>query len=240
MLDAYVPGKHGGTGETFSWELAEEREASHVPLVLSGGLTPENVADGDRRGAAVRASTRRAAPRRRRAARTRRRCTAFIRAVGAGVHAVGGVTDAGRAPLRPLRRPLRPRDADPGARRARARVARGARRRGLQGRARGAAARLRGPPDAALPRRAALGGGRPARSSSSARTCSTPGAHKINNALGQVLLAKRMGKTRIIAETGAGQHGVGDGHRVRAARRSSASSTWAPRTSAASARTSSG
>lgn len=34
------------------------------------------------------------------------------------------------------------------------------------------------------------------------------GAHKINNCVGQVLLAKRMGKTRIIAETGAGQHGV--------------------------------
>ncbi|HET7482463.1 MAG TPA: tryptophan synthase subunit beta, partial [Actinomycetota bacterium] len=34
------------------------------------------------------------------------------------------------------------------------------------------------------------------------------GAHKINNTLGQVLLASRMGKTRIIAETGAGQHGV--------------------------------
>ncbi|MSU04239.1 MAG: tryptophan synthase subunit beta [Pedosphaera sp.] len=34
------------------------------------------------------------------------------------------------------------------------------------------------------------------------------GAHKINNAMGQVLLAKRMGKNRIIAETGAGQHGV--------------------------------
>jgi tryptophan synthase beta chain len=34
------------------------------------------------------------------------------------------------------------------------------------------------------------------------------GAHKINNSLGQVLLARRMGKTRIIAETGAGQHGV--------------------------------
>ncbi|MDK4684680.1 tryptophan synthase subunit beta [Kingella negevensis] len=34
------------------------------------------------------------------------------------------------------------------------------------------------------------------------------GAHKINNALGQVLLAKRMGKNKIIAETGAGQHGV--------------------------------
>ena len=35
------------------------------------------------------------------------------------------------------------------------------------------------------------------------------GAHKINNALGQALLARRMGKTRIVAETGAGQHGVG-------------------------------
>ena len=34
------------------------------------------------------------------------------------------------------------------------------------------------------------------------------GAHKINNAIGQILLAKRLGKKRIIAETGAGQHGV--------------------------------
>lgn len=34
------------------------------------------------------------------------------------------------------------------------------------------------------------------------------GAHKINNALGQAVLAKRLGKTRVIAETGAGQHGV--------------------------------
>ena len=34
------------------------------------------------------------------------------------------------------------------------------------------------------------------------------GAHKINNAIGQALIAKRMGKQRIIAETGAGQHGV--------------------------------
>lgn len=34
------------------------------------------------------------------------------------------------------------------------------------------------------------------------------GAHKINNSLGQALLCRRMGKKRIIAETGAGQHGV--------------------------------
>lgn len=38
------------------------------------------------------------------------------------------------------------------------------------------------------------------------------GAHKINNVLGQVLLAKKMGKTRVIAETGAGQHGVAHGY----------------------------
>src|SRR5258708_2925466 len=38
--------------------------------------------------------------------------------------------------------------------------------------------------------------------------CNHTGAHKINNALGQGLLARRMGKRRIIAETGAGQHGV--------------------------------
>ena len=34
------------------------------------------------------------------------------------------------------------------------------------------------------------------------------GAHKINNAIGQALLAKRLGATRVVAETGAGQHGV--------------------------------
>jgi phosphoribosylanthranilate isomerase len=43
MIDAYVPGRPGGTGETFAWELAQERADSHVPLILSGGLTPDNV-----------------------------------------------------------------------------------------------------------------------------------------------------------------------------------------------------
>ena len=49
------------------------------------------------------------------------------------------------------------------------------------------------------------------------------GAHKINNVLGQALLARYMGKKRIIAETGAGQHGVAS---------ATATSTWAPRTCA--------
>ena len=41
------------------------------------------------------------------------------------------------------------------------------------------------------------------------------GAHKINNAIGQVLIARRMGKTRIIAETGAGQHECSYGNGMR-------------------------
>ena len=55
------------------------------------------------------------------------------------------------------------------------------------------------------------------------------GAHKINNCIGQILLAIRMGKTRIIAETGAGQHGVATAT-VCARFGCPASSIWAPRT----------
>jgi len=42
LLDSHVPGQHGGTGETFAWELARTHRG-RVPLILSGGLTPENV-----------------------------------------------------------------------------------------------------------------------------------------------------------------------------------------------------
>jgi tryptophan synthase beta chain len=56
------------------------------------------------------------------------------------------------------------------------------------------------------PRFAALAGG--ARIALKREDLLHTGAHKLNNALGQVLLARRMGKSRVIAETGAGQHGV--------------------------------
>ena len=71
-----------------------------------------------------------------------------------------------------------------------------------------AAARLRRPPDAAVPRRAAVARSAGAPVYLKREDLNHTGAHKINNALGQALLAQRMGKTRIIAETGAGQHGV--------------------------------
>ena len=87
-------------------------------------------------------------------------------------------------------------------------MARGARRRRLPGRPRAAAARLR----RAARRRSTRRGGSPSASAApiylKREDLLHTGAHKINNALGQALLAKRMGKTRIIAETGAGQHGV--------------------------------
>jgi phosphoribosylanthranilate isomerase len=45
MLDAAAGSAYGGTGRTFDWALVQQRR-SHVPLILSGGLTPENVAEG--------------------------------------------------------------------------------------------------------------------------------------------------------------------------------------------------
>jgi phosphoribosylanthranilate isomerase len=44
LVDAYVEGRQGGTGETFDWELLKDRR-SEVPLILSGGITPDNAAE---------------------------------------------------------------------------------------------------------------------------------------------------------------------------------------------------
>jgi phosphoribosylanthranilate isomerase len=44
LLDSYVPGQAGGTGATFNWELAARAVALGRPVILAGGLTPDNVA----------------------------------------------------------------------------------------------------------------------------------------------------------------------------------------------------
>jgi phosphoribosylanthranilate isomerase len=49
LLDAHTPGKLGGTGATFNWQLAIEAKKLGRPIFLAGGLTPENVADAIRR-----------------------------------------------------------------------------------------------------------------------------------------------------------------------------------------------
>ncbi len=48
LLDAYVPGERGGTGAVADWDRAREAAGLGIPLVLAGGLTPENVADAVR------------------------------------------------------------------------------------------------------------------------------------------------------------------------------------------------
>lgn len=48
MFETYVPGRAGGTGKTFPWEVAREL-AGDRPIIISGGLTPENVGDCVRR-----------------------------------------------------------------------------------------------------------------------------------------------------------------------------------------------
>jgi phosphoribosylanthranilate isomerase len=81
LLDAYVPGTPGGTGESFNWELARMHEGP-ARVVLSGGLTPENVAEAiaaARPFAVDTASGTEAAPGRKDPARLR----AFFRAVEA-------------------------------------------------------------------------------------------------------------------------------------------------------------
>jgi phosphoribosylanthranilate isomerase len=45
LLDAYSPNALGGTGHTFNWELAKQAKHLGLPIILAGGLTPENVAD---------------------------------------------------------------------------------------------------------------------------------------------------------------------------------------------------
>lgn len=48
LLDAHVEGKMGGTGQTFDWKLALQAERYNKPIILAGGLTPENVAEAVR------------------------------------------------------------------------------------------------------------------------------------------------------------------------------------------------
>lgn len=43
LLDSYVAGQHGGTGEKFNWDLAIQAKRLGKPIILAGGLTPENV-----------------------------------------------------------------------------------------------------------------------------------------------------------------------------------------------------
>ena len=204
-----MPGQRGGTGERFDWELATAHPGS-PPLVLSGGLDPDNVGeaiDVATPFAVDVASGVEAEPGRKDHDKLARFFAAVERSAAPVRWGPTRPSRGTRGAVRPLRRALRARDADAGAGRARASLARGARGHGFRAELDGLLATYVGRPsplyharrlsdrcghDVFLKREDLL----------------HTGAHKINNALGQALLAKRLGKGRVIAETGAGQHGV--------------------------------
>ena len=223
MIDAPIP----GSGELFDWSLlGEVPEGPRV--ILAGGLDPDNVATPCARSSpwGVDVSTRRREvdPGRKdpmkvqafieRPALPRRSSTSGpirCRTTGPTTRSRPDVADGGAIGHRTFRRvrwSLRTRDA--GARRARSWRRRSARRGPTR----------RSAPSSTI--NSAQYAGRPSILTECANLSEQlgirlllkredlnhTGSHKINNVLGQALLAKRMGKTRLVAETGAGQHGV--------------------------------
>ena len=219
LLDAHVDG-YGGGGKVFDWSLIPADVP--LPVVLSGGLHAANVIDGVlhvRPWAVDVSSGVESAKGIKDAAAMRRFCEA-VREADARLAAAASLKtispmiqtyqqpDAPR-PFRPVRRHLRRRDAGARARRAEARLRRGRRptRRSTPSSATSSTHFVGRPSPiyhaARLSRE--LGG---AQIYLKREDLNHTGAHKINNTIGQALLARRMGKPRVIAETGAGQHGV--------------------------------
>ena len=203
LFDRRGKGLWGGTGESFDWELLRGHR-SDVPDILAGGLRPDNVAGGGRRHPALRGRRRQ---RRRGRARAQgpRGDGRLLRGGAAGRHRqrMSAVEErfgpyGGRYVPETLIGALDELTAAWGEAREDA----------------GFMARLD------LLRRDFIGRPTPLYLAErlSERVGSKvylkredlahTGAHKINNAVGQALLAARMGKPRVIAETGAGQHGV--------------------------------
>lgn len=214
LFDGYSGGFYGGTGQTFDWQLLSD-SAQSTPFILSGGLTPENVAEGIK---AVRP---------------------FAVDVASGVEAYAGKKDSDK--LEAFFAAARSVDKDEIEDAQKQQPQAG----GDQPEQRFGRYGGRYVPETLMPALAelteayaSLGEDRDfqARLQMLLRDyCGRPtplylaqrlsekvgykvylkredllhtGAHKINNALAQALLAQKMGKRRIIAETGAGQHGV--------------------------------
>ena len=220
LLDAHRPGTPGGTGESFDWELAAARRST-VPLILAGGLTPANVAEAisvTHPFAVDVASGVEVSP----GVKDPQLMAAFAeaaRAVSGDPRAVGEMsTGAGGAAGGQAATAVQERFGDYGGRFVPEVLIAALDELSL------AWAQAR--EDADFGHRLGLllreFVGRPTPLYRADRLaersgrrvylkredlCHT-GAHKINNAVGQALLAERMGKRRVIAETGAGQHGV--------------------------------
>jgi tryptophan synthase beta subunit len=209
LADAADPTRRGGTGTQADWGVAA-RMASKRPLGLAGGITAENVEAAIRtvRPAAIDVSSGvEASPGVKDAGRMRGFFAAVRRAADRSLPAFGRrdpdergyfgsfggrfVPETLVAPVEALERSYLEARSDPAFTAAFA---------GLLG-------TYVGRPTP-LTETARLGGPSGARVFLKREDLTHTGAHKINNAIGQALLAQRMGKSRVIAETGAGQHGV--------------------------------
>jgi tryptophan synthase beta subunit len=209
LVDAADAARHGGTGTLADWAVAS-RMASRRPVALAGGLTAANVEAAIRavRPAAIDVSSGvEASP----GIKDHARMRAFFAAVHRAAHrslpsfgrrdpddrgyfgSFGGrfVPETLVAPVEALERGYLEARADPAFASAFADLL---------------ATYVGRPTPLTEARR--LGGEAGARVFLKREDLAHTGAHKINNAIGQALLAQRMGKSRVIAETGAGQHGV--------------------------------
>ncbi len=204
LLDARDELLFGGTGRVCDWEVAARVGRQH-PVILAGGLRPENVPVGDSHRSPVR---RRCVQRGRVGPRQEGQGPAGglhgrgskMRIAQSGPDELGHfgpyggrfVPETLMSPLRELEQAYVAARRDPA----------------FEAELNELFRTYSGRPTPLTPARrlgAHLGCGR---LYLKREDLNHTGAHKINNALGQILLARRMGKSRIIAETGAGQHGV--------------------------------
>jgi tryptophan synthase beta subunit len=209
LVDAADPARRGGTGQTADWAAAARLSAAR-PVILAGGLSASNVGDAIRAvnpaGVDVSSGVE-SAPGVKDAVKMREFFAAVRRAQHRALPAFGRRDPDARgyfgpfggrfvpetlvAPVEALERAYRDARRDPSFGSALADLL----------------ATYVGRPTP-LTEAARLGRDSGARVFLKREDLTHTGAHKINNALGQALLAKRMGKSRVIAETGAGQHGV--------------------------------
>ena len=217
LLDSHVPGIPGGTGETFEWGLAadyrrlipRQRGAAPVPLILSGGLRARERQRRDRRGRPVRG--RRRERRRERARNQGSRVDAGVRRGGRRqlrAHSPKpGVSTAVEHRFGPYGGQYVPETLMPALAELEREWVRAWEDPDFRERLSSLLRDYVGRPSPLYhARRLSAAAGHSVYLKR--EDLNHTGAHKINNAIGQALLAQRMGKRRVIAETGAGQHGV--------------------------------
>jgi len=215
LLDAYHPTKPGGTGEVWDWGLAVAAKR-YGPVILAGGLTPDNVAQVVRRvwpyGVDVSSGVE-SAPGEKDHDKMRR-FVAAVRNEGKNLKArpesskpFGSHPDE-KGHFGPYGGRFVPETVMPALEELEVAFQEASVDGSFQAELEELLANYAGRPTSLyLARRltAHCGG---ARIYLKREDLAHTGAHKINNALGQGLLARRMGKRRLVAETGAGQHGV--------------------------------